>query len=48
MSQGLTLKKISTEAKLLLIGIPVALWTLIPVYHLVLFAIYNSPQEFTL
>ena len=39
MSQGLTLKKISTEAKLLLIGIPVALWTLIPVYHLVLFAI---------
>ena len=39
MSQGLTLKKISTEAKLLLIGIPVALWTLIPVYHLILFAI---------
>ncbi len=39
MSKGITLKKISAEAKLLLIGIPVALWTLIPVYHLVLFAI---------
>ena len=39
MSKGITLKKVSTEAKLLLIGIPVALWTLIPVYHLVLFAI---------
>jgi len=32
-------KTISTEAKLLLIGIPVFLWTLIPVYHLFLFAI---------
>ncbi|MBT9526973.1 MAG: carbohydrate ABC transporter permease [Rhizobacter sp.] len=39
MSKGITLKKISTEAKLLLIGIPVFLWTIIPVYHLVLFAI---------
>ena len=39
MSKGITFKKISTEAKLLLIGIPVALWTLIPVYHLILFAI---------
>jgi len=36
---GITLKKISTEAKLLLIGIPVLLWTLVPVYHMVLFAI---------
>ena len=32
-----------TEAKLLLIGIPVFLWTMIPVYHLVLFAI--SPRD---
>jgi multiple sugar transport system permease protein len=39
MSKGLTLKKVATEAKLLLIGIPVFLWTIIPVYHLVLFAI---------
>jgi hypothetical protein len=32
-----------TEAKLLLIGIPVLLWTLIPIYHMVLFAI--SPRK---
>ena len=43
MSKGITLKKVSTEAKLLLIGIPVFLWTIIPVYHLVLFAI--SPKD---
>lgn len=35
----LTLKKITTEAKLLLIGIPVFLWTMVPVYHMFLFAI---------
>jgi multiple sugar transport system permease protein len=35
----LTLKKVSIEAQLLLVGIPVLLWTLIPVYHLFLFAI---------
>jgi multiple sugar transport system permease protein len=34
-----TPKAIATEAKLLLIGIPVFLWTLVPVYHLFLFAI---------
>ncbi len=39
MSKGITLKKVTTEAKLLLIGIPVFLWTIIPVYHLFLFAI---------
>ncbi len=33
------LKHITREAKLLLIGIPVLLWTLIPIYHMVLFAI---------
>lgn len=32
-------RKIATEAQLLLVGIPVLLWTLIPIYHLVLFAI---------
>ncbi|MDB5558636.1 MAG: binding-protein-dependent transport system inner rane component [Enterovirga sp.] len=31
------------EAKLLLVGIPVLIWTLIPIYHLVLFAI--SPKQ---
>jgi len=39
----LTFKRVTTEAKLLLIGIPVLLWTLIPVYHMVLFAI--SPKD---
>ena len=32
------LKKALTEVQLLLVGIPVLLWTLIPVYHLALFA----------
>ena len=35
----ITVKTVATEAKLLLIGIPVLLWTLVPVYHLFLFAI---------
>ena len=35
----ITLRDITTEAKLLLIGIPVFLWTLIPIYHLFLFSI---------
>src|SRR5689334_20439074 len=37
------MKKTLTEAKLLLIGIPVALWTLLPIYNMFLFAI--SPKE---
>jgi multiple sugar transport system permease protein len=36
-------RAVRTEAKLLLIGIPVLLWTLLPVYHMVLFAI--SPKD---
>ncbi|MDO9285743.1 MAG: carbohydrate ABC transporter permease [Aquabacterium sp.] len=39
MSRRLTLKKIGLEAQLLLVGIPVLLWTLIPIYHMFLFAI---------
>jgi len=39
MSRGITWKKVSTEAQLLLVGIPVLLWTLIPIYHMFLFAI---------
>ena len=39
----ITLKSVTAEAKLLLIGIPVLLWTLIPIYHMVLFAI--SPRD---
>ena len=37
------LRAAGTEAKLLLVGIPVLLRTLVPIYHLVLFAI--SPKE---
>ena len=37
-----TWKAVTTEAKLLLIGIPLFLWTIIPVYHLFLFAISSK------
>lgn len=43
MKKGLSWRKVSTEAQLLLIGIPVVLWTLLPIYHLFLFAI--SPRD---
>ena len=43
MSRRLSWKKVSGEAQLLLVGIPVLLWTLIPIYHLFLFAI--SPKD---
>jgi multiple sugar transport system permease protein len=38
----MTWKTVSTEAKLLLIGIPLFLWTIIPVYHLFLFSISSK------
>jgi len=38
-----TLREIGTEARLLLIGIPVFIWTMVPIYHMFLFAI--SPKE---
>jgi multiple sugar transport system permease protein len=38
-----TLRAIGVEARLLLIGIPVLIWTMIPIYHLFLFSI--SPKE---
>jgi multiple sugar transport system permease protein len=38
-----TSRNIATEARLLLIGIPVLIWTMIPIYHMFLFAI--SPKE---
>jgi multiple sugar transport system permease protein len=41
--QGMNWRAIATEARLLLIGIPVLLWTVLPVYHMVLFAI--SPKD---
>jgi len=39
MRRSSILKKVFDETKLLLIGIPVLLWTLIPVYHMFLFSI---------
>lgn len=43
MSRRWTWRKVGLEAQLLLVGIPVLLWTLIPVYHLLLFAL--SPRD---
>src|SRR5689334_24917967 len=39
----ITWRDIGAEARLLLIGIPVFIWTMIPIYHMFLFAI--SPKE---
>ena len=36
-------RDVATEARLLLIGIPVFIWTMVPIYHMFLFAI--SPKE---
>jgi multiple sugar transport system permease protein len=36
-------REVALEARLLLIGIPVFIWTMLPIYHLFLFAI--SPKE---
>ena len=41
----LSSRAVATDAKLLLIGIPVLVWTLLPIYHLFLFAI--SPKDST-
>ncbi len=38
MSRKLSFKRVLGEAQLLLIGVPVLLWTLIPIYHMALFA----------
>ena len=40
------MKKVVTEAKLLLIGIPVALWTLLPIYNLFVFSISSKDEAF--
>jgi multiple sugar transport system permease protein len=42
-----SLRGIATDAKLLLIGIPVFLWTVIPIYHMVLFAISSKDSAFS-
>jgi multiple sugar transport system permease protein len=38
-----SIRTVAAEAKLLLIGIPVFLWTMLPIYHLFLFSI--SPKD---
>ncbi len=43
MKKRITFKSVTTEAKLLLIGIPLLIWTMIPIYHMFLFAI--SPRD---
>src|SRR5581483_11210089 len=40
------MKRFATEAKLWLIGIPVAIWTLLPIYHLFLFSISSKDEAF--
>jgi multiple sugar transport system permease protein len=42
MSKKLTWRAVGAEAKLLLIGIPLFLWTMIPIYHLFLFSISSK------
>src|SRR5438270_3520246 len=41
-----SLRKITKEAKLLLIGLPVLLWTMLPIYHLFLFSISEKESAF--
>jgi multiple sugar transport system permease protein len=40
------LRKAAAEAKLLLIGIPVFLWTVLPIYHIFLFSISTKEEAF--
>ena len=42
----LSLRSLSTEAGLLLIALPVLLWTVLPIYHLLLFAISSKQEAF--
>lgn len=39
-------RTISGEAKLLLIAIPVAIWTLLPIYNMFLFALSDKQSVF--
>jgi multiple sugar transport system permease protein len=42
----ITLRTVTNEAKLLLVGLPVLFWTLLPIYHMALFAL-SSRNEAT-
>ena len=41
------MKRFWTEARLILIGIPVVIWTLLPIYHLFLFSISTKDEAFS-
>ena len=41
-----SLRKVTNEAKLVLIGLPVFLWTMLPIYHLFLFSISEKESAF--
>jgi multiple sugar transport system permease protein len=43
----LSLRTVATESQLLLVGIPVLIWTLLPLYHMLLFAISPKDQAFS-
>ena len=43
----MTARKALQEARLILIGIPVALWTLVPIYHMFLFALSSKDDAFS-
>ena len=47
MSASPTLRSAGREAGLLLIGIPVLIWTMLPVYHMFLFAISSKQEAFS-
>ncbi len=44
---GLSWRSAGAEAKLLLVGIPVLLWTVLPIYHLLLFAVSSKESVFS-
>ena len=41
------MKRVSREAFLLLLGIPIFLWSLLPIYHIFLFAISSKDSAFS-
>ena len=43
----MTSRNLLKEAKLWLVGIPIALWTLIPIYHIFLFSISTKDSAFS-
>jgi multiple sugar transport system permease protein len=45
--RGPTLRGASAEARLILVGIPILLWTILPIYHMVLFAISPKDKAFS-